>query len=257
MTDTVPAFSEEILNGDKPFSGWDFDKIVQAYADELSDGGWEDYAAEEEWDECPDDSDLWNWAYEHTDSEHEWECMVDDLTEQIEARNPEGKWVGFVNNFGWRHLDGFSRFHATDGKAFLSEILPKTNCTFKVFFLGKHGFKIDNAHHDVPMGGEIYQIVPFPPDDDISVDWFEDEPNIFSVNLSAFWGTSDFFRIIPSINEMKWVLPICQRVWHDQDNDYLSVRIGKVEGKDAGDLREMVETAYGAIILKAMGISEE
>lgn len=93
----------------------------------------------------------------------EWECMCDALTEQMARINPHNRpWTGAVRNFGWRHVSGEARpFYAKDGSAFLQSVLPKTDCTFRIDFdFRKHLITINNAHHDAPMGGEMYYLKP-------------------------------------------------------------------------------------------------
>jgi len=50
--------------------------------------------------------------------------------------------------------------NVTTGSKLLQEILPRTECTFKIFHRGDH-LEIHNAHHDSPiMGNEKYYIYP-------------------------------------------------------------------------------------------------
>jgi len=89
----------------------------------------------------------------------EWECLVEYLTELMAGRNPGGNWECNAQNFGWRSLDGYKYFAAETGADFLSAILPKTDCTFKIFdFQNGEGFAIQNWHHDSPVGREWYYI---------------------------------------------------------------------------------------------------
>lgn len=90
----------------------------------------------------------------------EWECLTDDLTDKLKAINPDGHWHAEVENFGWRRLSGYSDFRAEDGKTFLQEILPNTDCTFRIFLDAGNTFKIQNFHHDSPTGNEWYTIRP-------------------------------------------------------------------------------------------------
>jgi len=89
----------------------------------------------------------------------EWDCLCDELTEIMSRINPDGRWYCEVSNFGWRHLDGHCRFKAESGRVFLQAVLPKTDCTFKLYDRGSH-IVVDNAHHDAPCGGETYTIEP-------------------------------------------------------------------------------------------------
>lgn len=96
------------------------------------------------------------------DTSFEWECFCDDLSELLNSLNRHGKWHATVENFGWQKLSGYTNIKTNDGQKFLSKLLPKTDCSFKVFVEGK-GFgryiKIQNFHHDSPVGNEWYTIV--------------------------------------------------------------------------------------------------
>jgi len=48
---------------------------------------------------------------------------------------------------------------ASNGQELLEKILPKTECTFKVFKVGNR-IMIQNWHHDAPTGNEWYTIRP-------------------------------------------------------------------------------------------------
>lgn len=78
-------------------------------------------------------------------------------------------WYCEVSGFGWRGQSGYkiidvSTYQKSDlavGREFLRQILPNTDCTFYVYDdLDGAGLKIDNAHHDVPTGGEWYHAAP-------------------------------------------------------------------------------------------------
>jgi len=91
----------------------------------------------------------------------EWEYLIEYLTELMAGRNPGGAWECNAKNFGWRSLDGYKYFAAETGADFLSAILPKTDCTFKIFdFQNGEGFAVQNWHHDSPMGREWYYVMP-------------------------------------------------------------------------------------------------
>ena len=94
------------------------------------------------------------------DTSQDWEDFCEELTVLIRKINPSGKWLVSVENFGWQKLNGYSEFEAREGSQFLSRILPRTECSFKVFVIGK-GFgrkiKIQNFHHDSPTGCEVYE----------------------------------------------------------------------------------------------------
>lgn len=87
--------------------------------------------------------------------------MMDELTVFMKSINEDGDWHAVVNNFGWRSIDGFKDFTAHNGVDLLHEILPRTQCTYKIW-MDKESSRIvvDNAHHDKPTGGEMYYITP-------------------------------------------------------------------------------------------------
>ena len=81
--------------------------------------------------------------------------LLDELTEVIEELNTDGYWMGKVKNFGWRNQSGTNYFIALSGIELLGAVLPKTDCTFKIF--QEDGvWKIQNWHHDSPIGNEWY-----------------------------------------------------------------------------------------------------
>lgn len=90
--------------------------------------------------------------------DYNYDCLCDYLTELM-AKNKHGGWVAEVRNFGWRSLNGHKYFQAMTGKSLLQAVLPKTECTFKVYRYGK-GLAINNAHHDSPTWNEWYYITP-------------------------------------------------------------------------------------------------
>ena len=85
--------------------------------------------------------------------------LLDELTIVIEKLNPDGFWSGQVKNFGWMNQHGTNHFMALSGIELLSSILPKTDCTFKIF--QEEGvLKIQNWHHDSLTGNEWYVLTP-------------------------------------------------------------------------------------------------
>jgi hypothetical protein len=63
----------------------------------------------------------------------EWELLIDFLTETLNAVNPEGYWQAKVTGFGWRGQEGYKDFETDNGSDFLKNILPKNDCSFKLF----------------------------------------------------------------------------------------------------------------------------
>ncbi len=64
-----------------------------------------------------------------------------------------------MENFGWRNLSGDKFFQARRGEAFLSNVLPPTDCRYRMYNF-RNGIAIQNFHHDSPVGNEWYYIVP-------------------------------------------------------------------------------------------------
>lgn len=92
--------------------------------------------------------------------EIDWDVMTRELTDEMKKKNPGMEWEANVENFGWRGVGGFKpKFRAENGEDLLLKVLPKTGCSFHIFKY-KDGFKIENAHHDKPVGGEWYKILP-------------------------------------------------------------------------------------------------
>jgi len=97
--------------------------------------------------------DLYTW---------EWEYLCEALTElmkKISYRNyyDHYYWYAEVVNFGWRSQSGQKYFKAETGEELLREILPKTNCTFRIY-RESNRLSIQNFHHDSPVGKEWYHV---------------------------------------------------------------------------------------------------
>ena len=131
---------------------WDTCSIAQGQAEYLME------QAKEEGRELSDDEAFQDACGDQDLYDIEWRDLCDNLTKLMNRINPDGyEWHCAVKNFGWRHQDGYKDFRAEDGKKLLQEVLPKTDCTFKIFDNGDH-IAINNAHHDAPCGGEMYFI---------------------------------------------------------------------------------------------------
>ena len=89
----------------------------------------------------------------------EWECLLDALTERLSDVNPGGLWYTEVRNFGWHRQSGYKEFRADDAKTFLQEILPRTECRFRILIHDRE-IEIQNFHHDSPFGEEWYTVSP-------------------------------------------------------------------------------------------------
>ena len=94
----------------------------------------------------------------------EWDDLTSDLTSLMMKITKSTKWYCEVQNFGWMKRNGYKSFNAGNGNRFLSQILPNTGCTFKIFVEGT-GFgrkiKIQNWHHDSNDGSEWYTVRPW------------------------------------------------------------------------------------------------
>ena len=97
------------------------------------------------------------------DWESEWDFMTEGLSEIMEKLTSrfayKDRWVAEVSNFGWRGLDGHKYFKAENGSEFLRQVLPDTQCTFRIF-KSRGELRLQNFHHDSPMGKEWYSIRP-------------------------------------------------------------------------------------------------
>lgn len=118
---------------------------------------WEDYYNE---GVCPEEEEV----QEHLtgdsfffETAHEETCEAIDVL--MKRKSMTGYWYAEVKNFGWMSTEGHKAFEAATGKKLLEEILPDTDCHFKVYRYGT-GFAINNAHHDSSMWKEWYYILP-------------------------------------------------------------------------------------------------
>jgi len=136
-----------IENDIEPYLTWDTFQIIQRQADYLFECGY-----------FKDETQAFVSASQDADLlEFEWENLLEVLTDKLQELNPGGYWVGEVKQFGWRKENGVKQFNADDGKIFLQEILPQTECSFRLFCL-KDQILIQNFHHDSPTGDEWYII---------------------------------------------------------------------------------------------------
>ena len=133
-----------------PYLVWDTHKILTMHAKHLIEIGEAEHEEEGFHKACAD-------PYLLND---EWECLTHALTDKLNEINPDGNWHAEAKNFGWLKLSGDKDFNAESGKTFLFEILPKTDCTFRIYTDEKDTIKIQNFHHDSPVGNEWYRITP-------------------------------------------------------------------------------------------------
>ena len=96
-----------------------------------------------------------------------FDYLTETLTEEMKAlKDYNGEWYATVSNFGWREMNGEKKFPADCGQELLHQILPRTECTYRIFKLEDgSGFSIQNFHHDSPTGNEWYKIVPYTEED--------------------------------------------------------------------------------------------
>ena len=105
------------------------------------------------WDSSDfEDADEEMWAHE---------ALTENLTTFMKKVHPDGDWRAKVENFGWQRLNGYKDFEAKNGLRLLQKVLPETECTYSIWLDEKaKKITINNAHHDVPCGGELYTITP-------------------------------------------------------------------------------------------------
>jgi len=144
-----------------PLISWDTQALIEAEV------GWRRENLEGERDEddlfmdaAREDELFRDVAWDADFFRREWEGLCDYLTELMGQRGMTTHLLRCtVENFGWRHLDGEKVFWAETGSDLLQKILPETDCTFYIYG-DEDGLRIQNFHHDSPMGKEIYLVVP-------------------------------------------------------------------------------------------------
>lgn len=110
-------------------------------------------------------------AYKDEDLlEHEFEYITDYLTEILKEMNPDQKpLLVSIDDFGWQNSSGRGIIDGDavhDGVKFLGKVLPNTECMYHIFVdQEKSQMRINNWHHDSPMG-ETYYISIFEDGDD-------------------------------------------------------------------------------------------
>jgi len=86
----------------------------------------------------------------------EWDWMLEDLDEALQALCPERHYHVEGRNLGWRRRSGWTECRADSAADFLAAILPNTPCTFTIEREGA-ALHITNYHHDAPTG-EVYVV---------------------------------------------------------------------------------------------------
>jgi hypothetical protein len=91
-----------------------------------------------------------------------WALFLESFQDHIDGMTPENcRWLATVENFGWQKLGGEKEFKAEDAEELLQQILPKTECHFKIWIdMAGQKIRLQNFHHDSPTGDEIYTIRP-------------------------------------------------------------------------------------------------
>ena len=135
------------FHDDRPDFHWSVFDICQQQAEFLIES-----------EQCHDEDEAFSQACADADLiSFEWSWMTEALGERLKAMNPDGYWYAEVKNFGWRQQSGYKHFEADDGQSFLREILPETDCTFRVYVLNDE-ILIQNSDHDSPVGNEWYTV---------------------------------------------------------------------------------------------------
>lgn len=102
-----------------------------------------------------------SWGFNEDEDEHYFNSLTEELTCIMNAINDSGKWHCVVNNFGWQKRNGYKDFDVDNGKGLLNQILPRTDCHFKITMQSEGSHKwihLQNWHHDSPSGNESYDI---------------------------------------------------------------------------------------------------
>lgn len=143
----------------EPDMEWDVSDIIEEAVQDRLDNP-EDYELE---DIQGDEEAIRKLVYEDTFLiQDQWEFFTEALGEHLEELNKSGYWNASVEGFGWRSQSGAKIFRSdADPDKFLGNILPDTDCTFKIWISKRPAqIKIQNFHHDSPTGREWYYITP-------------------------------------------------------------------------------------------------
>jgi len=132
---------------------WDVNNEVESQLDYLKNE-----SDDEEYKNMSDDDIRASLYEDHALFTFAYACLMDNLTELLNEKNPSGSWKARVENFGWRNSDGTKEFEASTGSDFIHELLPNCDCTYYIHEFGK-GLAVHNYHHDSPTG-EWYYILP-------------------------------------------------------------------------------------------------
>ena len=81
-----------------------------------------------------------------------WADMLDYLQKVLDTFNPDGYWYVTGHNMGWRHLEGYAKFHTDKAIEFLRKVLPNTDeFTFELT-VEQDSLDMKISHHDAPTG---------------------------------------------------------------------------------------------------------
>ena len=109
-----------------------------------------------EWMQEDDDPDI---------SQMNWDSEMEYLTELMHSITKRNNYNNFWNvegiGMGWRSRSGTAQIRASTGVELLQKILPNTDCHFRIYIdKVRHEIRIQNYHHDSPVGNEWYTIKP-------------------------------------------------------------------------------------------------
>lgn len=98
--------------------------------------------------------------------------MIEDALGEIQTwidKQERKYFYCWINDFGWRKASGHTIIKLEDAHKFISDILPKTDCTFYIYVDEPESnddrrdenyvMRILNYHHDAPTG-ETYYLRP-------------------------------------------------------------------------------------------------
>jgi hypothetical protein len=89
----------------------------------------------------------------------EHDNLMEALTGVIEDMGIT-EWLVQGRQMGWMKRSGYKQFSAKTGPELLKAVLPKTDCTFKIYIHDRH-LTMRVSHHDAPTG-ESYWLAAQP-----------------------------------------------------------------------------------------------
>lgn len=92
----------------------------------------------------------------------EYDNVVSCLTEVL-AEVGITEWLAQGRDMGWQRRRGYKQFSARTGRELLDAVLPRTECTFRIYIHERH-LAMRVAHHDAPTG-ESYWLTARPDDE--------------------------------------------------------------------------------------------